>query len=372
MLSRRQLKRKLSSALFPPCIFRDESRIYQTTATLVVRGALEGALSSFHSSNFSTVKIKVAKDEGVLASQIIQENMSTNEEEKEKNVYVLHGLMGQGKNWRGPIKVLSEKLKEVLPKVRFRFHLIDIRGHGNSPRFHDYAPHTIINAAKDIERYSKHHEIVPDVVIGHSLGGKIALEYSQSLTSLSSSSAKKRWLVFTLDSVPYEVEKDMFGAEFILKATEKLPEVVPNREYLRAQLAPLQISSGIIDWLGSNLVLANPGGAHVEGNDDTTKTSLTWQFDRKILRDLYESFQQTALWHALEEKDHDDVHVHIVKAEKSSDWKPDAMKRIEMLKQEEKVSYHVLERAGHWVHSDNPIGLINILHDELVKAENNR
>ena len=34
----------------------------------------------------------------------------------------------------------------------------------------------------------------------------------------------------------------MFGAEFILKATEKLPEIVPNREYLRAQLAPLQIS----------------------------------------------------------------------------------------------------------------------------------
>ena len=103
----------------------------------------------------------------------------------------------------------------VLPKVRFISRLIDIRGHGNSPRFHDYAPHTIENAAKDIERYSKYHEIVPDVVIGHSLGGKIALEYSRSLSSLSS--AKKRQLVFTLDSVPYEVEKDMFGAEFILK-----------------------------------------------------------------------------------------------------------------------------------------------------------
>ena len=367
MLSRRQLKRKLSSALFPPCIFRDESRIYQTTATLVVRGALEGALSSFHSSNFSTVKIKVAKDEGVLASQIIQENMSTNEEEKEKNVYVLHGLMGQGKNWRGPIKVLSEKLKEVLPKVRFRFHLIDIRGHGNSPRFHDYAPHTIENAAKDIERYSKYHEIVPDVVIGHSLGGKIALEYSRSLSSLSS--AKKRQLVFTLDSVPYEVEKDMFGAEFILKATEKLPEIVPNREYLRAQLAPLQISSGVIDWLGSNLVLAKQGDAR--DDDGTNKTGLTWQFNRKIMRELYESFQQTALWHALEEKDHDNVHVYIVKAEKSAEWKPDAMKRIETLKQEKKISYHVLEKAGHWVHSDNPTGLINILHDELVAAENN-
>ena len=47
------------------------------------------------------------------------------------------------------------------------------------------------------------------------------------------------------------------------------------------------------------------------------------------------------------------------------------MKRIETLKQEKKISYHVLEKAGHWVHSDNPTGLINILHDELVAAENN-
>lgn len=161
----------------------------------------------------------------------------------------------------------------------------------------------------------------------------------------------------------------MFGAEFILKATEKLPEIVPNREYLRAQLAPLQISSGVIDWLGSNLVLAKQGDAR--DDDGTNKTGLTWQFNRKILRELYESFQQTALWHALEEKDHDNVHVYIVKAEKSAEWKPDAMKRIETLKQEKKISYHVLEKAGHWVHSDNPTGLINILHDELVAAENN-
>ena len=61
----------------------------------------------------------------------------------------------------------------------------------------------------------------------------------------------------------------------------------------------------------------------------------------------------------------------IIKAEKSAEWKPDAMKRIETLKQEKKISYHVLEKAGHWVHSDNPTGLINILHDELVAAENN-
>lgn len=365
------MKKRIFSALSPPCVFGDSVHD-KTTAAVKSRVAFDaGGVASTSYSTVNTTNNKVA--EKVLASQIIRTTRAMNDDEEDKrNVYVLHGLMGQGKNWRGPITMLSEKLSESLPKTAFRFHLIDIRGHGNSPRFHDYAPHTIINAAKDIERYSKHHEIVPDVVIGHSLGGKIALEYSQSLSSLSSSSAKKRRLVFTLDSVPYEVEKDMFGAEFILKATEKLPEVVPNREYLKAQLAPLQISSGIIDWLGSNLVLANPGGAHVEGNDDTATTSLTWQFDRKILRELYESFQQTALWHALEEKDHDDVHVHIVKAENSSDWKPDAMKRIEMLKQEEKVSYHVLERAGHWVHSDNPIGLISILHDELVKAENNR
>ena len=363
MLARRQLKKKFLAALSPPCVLADGT--YETTIAAARRGFEAGCASTSFSSTVNNKNDKVAEE--VLASQIIRAAKDVGEENN-RHVYVLHGLMGQGKNWRGPITMLSEKLKDTLPKTAFIFHLIDIRGHGNSPRFHDYAPHTIENAAKDIERYSEHHQILPDVVIGHSLGGKIALEYSRSFSSQSS--AKKKRLVFTLDSVPYEVEKDMFGAEFILKATEKLPEIVPNREFLRSQLAPLQISSGIIDWLGSNLVIAKPG-MHAEGNDDSTKMSLTWQFNRKILRDLYESFQQTALWHALEEKDHDTVHVHIVKAEKSADWKPDAIQRIETLKQDKKLSYHVLEKAGHWLHSDNPIGLINILHDELVKAENN-
>ena len=121
----------------------------------------------------------------LTASQIIQENMSTNEEEKEKNVYVLHGLMGQGKNWRGPIKVLSRKTQRSPTKSTIQISLMIFKSHRDSPRFHDCI-HTIENAAKDIERYSKYHEIVPDVVIGHSLGGKIALEYSRSLSSLSS------------------------------------------------------------------------------------------------------------------------------------------------------------------------------------------
>ena len=52
-------------------------------------------------------------------------------------------------------------------------------------------------------------------------------------------------------------------------------------------------------------------------DDGTNKTGLTWQFNRKILRELYESFQQTALWPRWK-KDHDNVHVCLVKAEKSA------------------------------------------------------
>jgi pimeloyl-ACP methyl ester carboxylesterase len=304
----------------------------------------------------------IEREKNVLRSQIIRSstNSETNEK-KTKHVFVLHGLMGQGKNWRGPIQSLAEKIRhQQIPKSSYEFHLIDLRGHGNSPNDfgqEEHREHTIENAAKDLVRYQEHHNVIPDAVIGHSLGGKIALEYSALKRDAGDDGKKKKLVVFTLDSVPYAIEKDMFGAEFILRAIENLPDIIPNRDYLREQLEPMKISSAIIEWLGSNLVL-------------TKDSKLQWQFDRKVLRALYESFQKRNLWHALEDKDHDNVFVNIIKAEKSSDWNVDAMKRIETLKEEKKVNYHVLKNAGHWVHTDNPIGLVQIIHDELASADN--
>lgn len=57
--------------------------------------------------------------------------------------------------------------------------LVDLRNHGRSVELEGLSPpHDLVNAAKDLADLVKHRGWVwPDVVIGHSLGGKVALQF---------------------------------------------------------------------------------------------------------------------------------------------------------------------------------------------------
>lgn len=59
---------------------------------------------------------------------------------------------------------------------------MDLRNHGNSAEMEGLdPPHDLVNAAKDLGNLinSKGWES-PDVVIGHSMGGKVALQFAKS------------------------------------------------------------------------------------------------------------------------------------------------------------------------------------------------
>jgi pimeloyl-ACP methyl ester carboxylesterase len=67
--------------------------------------------------------------------------------------------------------------------------------------------------------------------------------------------------------------------------------------------------------------------------------------------------------------------IGIVRAKKSDRWYPEILSRLEETVQANTIprqnvgtlSYHVLENAGHWLHVDNPNGLIEILAPSLVR-----
>jgi pimeloyl-ACP methyl ester carboxylesterase len=63
------------------------------------------------------------------------------------------------------------------------------------------------------------------------------------------------------------------------------------------------------------------------------------------------------------------IHIEIVRASKSDRWTPDIMARLKEAesKKPENVTYHLLENAGHWLHTDNPSGLIAIMAPILAK-----
>ena len=62
---------------------------------------------------------------------------------------------------------------------------LDLRNHGRSARLTFAPPHTIDSAATDIIRLieDEFDSRTPDIIMGHSLGGKIVLSFLQQIAS---------------------------------------------------------------------------------------------------------------------------------------------------------------------------------------------
>ncbi|RAP32906.1 alpha/beta hydrolase [Candidatus Marinamargulisbacteria bacterium SCGC AG-410-N11] len=81
-----------------------------------------------------------------------------------ENVIILHGLLGSAQNWRTHAKKLA---------VNNKVYVLDLPNHGKSPHFlqHDYP-----FLANQVGTYLKQHNIKPATIIGHSMGGKVAMQ----------------------------------------------------------------------------------------------------------------------------------------------------------------------------------------------------
>lgn len=120
---------------------------------------------------------------------------------------VLHGLLGTGRNLRSITTNLCRAAADASGRP-FRALLVDLRCHGKSARNVGslHPPHTLAAAAADVIRLWQHqlHGTAPDVLVGHSLGGKVALEAVAQL-SHGCLHQPKHACVWTLDSRPTAV-----------------------------------------------------------------------------------------------------------------------------------------------------------------------
>lgn len=79
---------------------------------------------------------------------------------------VLHGLLGSSRNWQSAARALAEG---------FDVYALDLRNHGDSP--HDEAMNLTAMVA-DVEHWISARFSVPVWLVGHSLGGKVAMRYA--------------------------------------------------------------------------------------------------------------------------------------------------------------------------------------------------
>ena len=83
-----------------------------------------------------------------------------------QTIVILHGLFGSKRNWSAIAKQLSDT---------FRVLTIDLRNHGESPwnDIHDYP-----SMAEDVATLIENECSEPAIVLGHSMGGKVAMYLS--------------------------------------------------------------------------------------------------------------------------------------------------------------------------------------------------
>ncbi|CAI5465544.1 unnamed protein product [Closterium sp. Yama58-4] len=145
-----------------------------------------------------------------------------------------------------------------------------------------------------------------DVVIGHSMGGKIALEYVRRARAgeLPVILPQQLWV---LDSVPGRISDCTLGedaerrdVERVIATLQELPRPIPSKRWLLQELTQRRgFSSGLAEWLATSLrpVAGSSGSAGSGGSaaGASMNGEMEWVFNLDGAVSLYNSYRQTDL-----------------------------------------------------------------------------
>lgn len=257
-------------------------------------------------------------------------------------IAVLHGIYGSGRNWNA----VARRLVDLRPA--WGATLVDLRGHGGSTGFP--TPHTVRATACDLLRTARAAGGAPDAVLGHSFGGKVAMEYLRVTAEVDATDPVAPAAIWIVDSTP-EVAEPSGAAWEMLDVLRAHPGPFANRGEGVEALETEGLATPIARWMATNLV---------EGDDG----SWRWRIDVDVMEALLRDFFDLDLWEVVEDPPAG-AHVHLVKATGSSVLSGGPLERVEAAAaRSERVHLHRIE-GGHWVNADNPDGLVELLAREL-------
>jgi len=81
-----------------------------------------------------------------------------------KPMVIIHGFLGMSDNWK--------TLGTQFANEGYQVHALDLRNHGKSFHTDDFSYDVM---AADVMQYCAHHQLKDIVIVGHSMGGKVAM-----------------------------------------------------------------------------------------------------------------------------------------------------------------------------------------------------
>jgi len=259
--------------------------------------------------------------------------------EPDRWAFVCHGILGSRRNWRS----FARRLTEAHPDLGVI--TLDLRNHGDSGPVS--GPHTLAACAHDIGALSDHLGIEPAVLIGHSFGGKVVLQRaSQRPTGLEQ--------VWVLDSRPEPMsaqEVQDSDVRQVISTLKSLPDRFSQRSDVVSILTGRGFSRTLALWMTTNL-RRQPGDGYVWRFELDGVIAMITDYYRRDLREVL-----TLPVPGLE--------VHVVRAEDSNRWPAPVLRWFDALPAGAPGRLHTLPDSGHWVHVDNPDGLLALMDAEL-------
>lgn len=250
-------------------------------------------------------------------------------------LYMLHGVFGAGRNWG----TIARRLTAVRPD--WGVVLVDLREHGASRGFSP--PHTVATAAGDIAELAAAIGSPPWAVLGHSFGGKVALQYAASAPVEPAQ-------IWVIDSTP-EAGMPAGSAWRMLGVVRGLPGPFADRESVVAAIESEGFTRPVAQWMATNL--------------EAVESGYDWRFNIDAMDSLIRDFFATDLWPVVETVNRG-AELRFVKAMDSSVISDETVLRIRAAGPSG-VRLDELG-GGHWLNADNPDGVVELLTSGLPPA----
>ena len=241
---------------------------------------------------------------------------------------ILHGLFGESRNWQGCANILSDD---------FEVHLVDLRNHGDS--FHS-SEHNYGVMALDLEQYIHDHDLKNFSIIGHSMGGKVAMQYAclDNLNTLNK--------LIIVDIAPKDYIEDH---SYIFNGIDKVLTSAKSRKNAFVLLNNFVKNEITSNFLLKSFSINSEGQTSFKFNIEAIKNNIN-----KITSNInmYRSFSKEVYFLAGEYSSY----INSIDYESMSSAFP-SMRIIN------------IPKAGHWVHYENKDYFLNIVQKCLLSPQ---
>ena len=227
---------------------------------------------------------------------------------------ILHGFLGMSDNW----KTLGTRYAAA----GFQVHIPDMRNHGRSFHSDDFTYPAMV---ADIEEYCKEHKLEIVSIIGHSMGGKIAMNFGAKNPNMT-----KKLIIADIAPKYYRPHHDdIFEA---LNAVDF--SKTTDRGEIEKMMMPFVPEQSTRQFLMKSIYRKSP-------------TELAFRFNLEVFNK-----KEDAIGEALPQNAKFDKPVLFLKGENSRYIKDEDADLI--LHHFPQAKIELIAKAGHWLHAENP------------------